>query len=402
MNNDVKVYVVPRNNRGTYVLRYSDPNNPRKIREKNTGIKIGGKAELKKAEIAAVELQEALKRFEKVVPQRLRWDTFRNSYQKNHLPSLAKKSQLKAVLVLDRAEQELSPVLMSDLNTTTINTFVTRLRDAELTESTIESYVRTVRAALSWAHKNDMIQVLPKWPTIKRAKSTDGRTPLRGRSLTLEEVERMCDQAHKMFGTLDGRKWAHLIKGLYLSGLRLSEALALSWESGTGVTANVCQLDDGDDVIDIVQLRIDSESQKNNRDQMLPLAYDFSEFLLETPANDRIGYVFTVPGMRRNQRDVRSDWVGKVISKLGKRANVRVSANGKSIKYASAHDLRRSFGTRWALEVGEFQLMELMRHASVETTKRYYVDRRAMGVAAATRQALKAKKQRERRRAKAR
>ena len=66
MNNDVKVYVVPRSNRGTYVLRYSDPNNPRKIREKNTGIKIGGKTELKKAEFAAVELQEALKRFEKV------------------------------------------------------------------------------------------------------------------------------------------------------------------------------------------------------------------------------------------------------------------------------------------------------------------------------------------------
>ena len=36
-----------RNNRGT-TSRYSDPNNPRKIREKNTGIKIGGKTELKK------------------------------------------------------------------------------------------------------------------------------------------------------------------------------------------------------------------------------------------------------------------------------------------------------------------------------------------------------------------
>ena len=41
--------------------------------------------------------------------------------------------------------------------------------------------------------------------------------------------------------------------------------------------------------------------------------------------------------------------------------------------YASAHDLRRSFGDRWARIVEPMVLRDLMRHASVVTTEQYYV-----------------------------
>lgn len=44
------------------------------------------------------------------------------------------------------------------------------------------------------------------------------------------------------------------------------------------------------------------------------------------------------------------------------------------IKYASAHDLRRSFGSRWARKVMPAVLQRLMRHESIETTMKYYVD----------------------------
>ncbi len=43
-------------------------------------------------------------------------------------------------------------------------------------------------------------------------------------------------------------------------------------------------------------------------------------------------------------------------------------------KYASAHDLRRSFGTRWAKRVMPAVLKRLMRHADISTTMGYYVD----------------------------
>ena len=44
------------------------------------------------------------------------------------------------------------------------------------------------------------------------------------------------------------------------------------------------------------------------------------------------------------------------------------------MKFATAHDLRRSFGSRWAKRVTLAILKRLMRHEDVKTTLKYYVD----------------------------
>lgn len=54
---------------------------------------------------------------------------------------------------------------------------------------------------------------------------------------------------------------------------------------------------------------------------------------------------------------------------------------GGKVKFASAHDLRRSFGHRWALRVQPIVLQQLMRHESIETTMTYYVTQDAEAVA---------------------
>ena len=48
------------------------------------------------------------------------------------------------------------------------------------------------------------------------------------------------------------------------------------------------------------------------------------------------------------------------------------------VKYASTHDLRRSFGERWADRV---MSQTLMQHESIETTLKFYVGRNAMKTA---------------------
>jgi integrase len=68
---------------------------------------------------------------------------------------------------------------------------------------------------------------------------------------------------------------------------------------------------------------------------------------------------------------------------VGKAAKVKVDdksvkdkKNGKAKRtsvWASAHDLRRSFGFRWARKVMPMVLKELMRHESVATTEKFYV-----------------------------
>jgi integrase len=114
---------------------------------------------------------------------------------------------------------------------------------------------------------------------------------------------------------------------------------------------------------------------------LLPIAPEFEEFLISTPPEERVGYVFT-PLRRRNRVDrITTDTACRVISNIGKAAGVVVSE--KPFKHASAHDLRRSFGERMARvpEMTPQMLMELMRHASIETTMKYYVGRNAQATA---------------------
>ena len=108
------------------------------------------------------------------------------------------------------------------------------------------------------------------------------------------------------------------------------------------------------------------------------MAPEFAELLQSVPEAQRTGYVFNPLG--KPGKRVGSNYASSVISNIGKLADVVV--NKESDKYASAHDLRRSFGQRWASRVMPQVLMELMRHESIETTLRYYVGKNAQTTAA--------------------
>jgi len=59
----------------------------------------------------------------------------------------------------------------------------------------------------------------------------------------------------------------------------------------------------------------------------------------------------------------------------------RSGRSGVKVKYASAHDFRRAFGSRWANRVMPVILQQLMRHASISTTMEFYVGRNAEAAA---------------------
>jgi integrase len=82
-------------------------------------------------------------------------------------------------------------------------------------------------------------------------------------------------------------------------------------------------------------------------------------------------------GLGRRARPERpsADWVSKVISRVGKAAGVIVgpaAGDGKP-NHESAHDLRRSYTERLEADgVPEREVSRVLRHASVETTRRRY------------------------------
>jgi len=125
-------------------------------------------------------------------------------------------------------------------------------------------------------------------------------------------------------------------------------------------------------------LWIPAELEKGHRDRLLAMAPEFAEFLLATRDAERTGKVFKPLG-RNGSTTLKAARVGTVVRRIGKAADVKVYTYRKSekVKYASAQDLRRSFGERWAVKVMPQTLMELMRHESIETTMKYYVGQNA-------------------------
>ncbi|HJN13681.1 MAG TPA: hypothetical protein QF564_33720 [Pirellulaceae bacterium] len=92
---------------------------------------------------------------------------------------------------------------------------------------------------------------------------------------------------------------------------------------------------------------IPGDKEKGNRDRVLPMAPEFAEFLRETPLGSRRGFVFNPLSRLKGYRNrIAARQVGCVVALIGKAANAKVSETGGQVKFASAHDLRRSFGER--------------------------------------------------------
>ena len=231
--------------------------------------------------------------------------------------------------------------------------------------------------------------LLAAMPAIDKPKRVKGGKVMKGRPIAGEEFDRMLAAVQKVFD--DGEEvtnaeklvdcaaliasWKHYIRGLWLSGLRLGESLELYWDRDDKLCVDLSGK--------YPMLLIPAELEKGHKDRLLPIAPEFAEFLLATPEADRSGPVFNPRSRRKGRGRPGEWWVSRVVCKIGEKAGVKVNTGAAgNVKFASAHDLRRSFGERWALRVMPQVLKELMRHESIETTMKYYVGRNAQSTAA--------------------
>jgi integrase len=350
--NEIRVHVSGWG-RKNLMMRYRDP---------VTGKRIARSAETtnrKQAEKSAAKWEAELQEGRYKSPLRVTWIEFRHRYEDEVLPSLADNTAGKVFATFNAVERHVDPMLLSAVTAETVSTLQSKLREAGLADSTIKGHMAHLLASLNWAKDVGMIYDVPKVRMPQRAKKSRKESPMKGRPITGEEFERMLAKA-------PDKSWQHLLRGLWLSGLRLGEALELWWDRDDKLTVDLSGRH--------TMLRIRAELEKGHEDRMLPIAPEFIEFLLATPEAERTGPVFNPRAQRKRSPRLGIGRVGKAISEIGEKAGVKVltDRNGK-VKFASAHDLRRSFGDRWATRVMPIVLKELMRHESIETTLRYYV-----------------------------
>ena len=364
MSEEIKVYVIDKGRTNLY-LRYTDPmTNKRVDKSSKTGkradaVKAAGKWE--------AELREG--RYQK--PNRMTWEAFREFYSVNALPGLAARTQQSYETALNAFERTCSPRHVADVTTARVTALVTTLRTEGASEATIACYLRHLKAAMRWANCHGLLNVLPIFAMPKRAK---GAKVMRGRPITSEEFERMLKVVPKVVENTAAASWEFYLRGLWESGLRLSESLDLRWDAAPDAI-----------VVDLTgrrpMLRIPAEAEKGNRDRLLPITPEFAALLASVPERDRRGRVFKLLDIDGSLLSTKRWDVGKIVSAIGEAAGVVVDerTKGKETvrKFATAHDLRRAFGQRWSGRVMPNVLRELMRHADIGTTMKFYVGQNA-------------------------
>jgi integrase len=367
--------------------------------------KSSGTDDWREAERLAAVLEDELLTGRYQAASKVAWEAFVARYKEEKLSTLAPKTQKAALESLGLVTRILNPDRLCKMTAALMSRLTTELRKPRVVtrngeqvtrppvcDATVARHLRHIKAALRWGEGVGMLAKAPKIEMPKRAK---GQSLARSRPVTLEEFERMLDQVPA--GLVDTGKarryksdppkrvvrhkspepgpeqvaaWRHYLRGLWLSGLRLEESLALSWDEGEPFTVDLLGRRPA--------FRIYGEAQKSGRDELLPMTPDFAQFIQVTAEAERHGRVFKLIGTRSGRPMTPAD-VGEVVRRIGRKASVVVNkADGK---YATAHDLRRAFGTRWAKRVMPAILKRLMRHSSINTTMAYYVDLDAAEVA---------------------
>jgi len=272
-------------------------------------------------------------------------------------------------------EKLIHPKRLADVTAGKLERLAEGLREHGRSEHTVKVYLATLHAVMKWAADQDppLLAKMPKFP----ASRVNGKKAMKGRPVLVGEFTTMLAAVPGVVGEKAAPSWKRFLWGLWWSGFRLSEALALSWDA----RRDRLSVDlSGEHVV----VTIPGECQKNGRDQLYAVAPEFGEFLRETPPAERHGPVFKL--VRETEAGelvpvTNANSVSRTVCRIGEAAGVvvdeRVKRNPDGTtrtvrKFASAHDLRRSFASRWSRRVMPVVLKALMRHSDIATTLRHY------------------------------
>lgn len=355
-----------------YQVRYHDPKDGREVRI-STGTHDQDEAEDFKADIEAkLRLGIDPKPRKAVKGPSMSWEEFREEYTRLKVATFRSENAKDAAEIrLDICEAIIKPRTLERMaRPETLSTLQAELlagtggRKGPRAANTVRSYMMALKAALNWAHKP--MKWLPD-PCKFEMLEADQSETLKGRPLTEAEFKAMleaCDTVCKR----DPATWKFLLRGIWETGLRIDEAMNTHWSDESYIvplrTRNGGYL-----------LRIPANRQKNRKTQEVPTTPFLGSLLDEVADDDREGWIFNPAPRRKWDRRLTSDQAGRIITDIGQEAGIVVNEAGK---FASAHDLRRSFGQRMAdAGIPPRDLQAIMRHSSITTTEKYYLRHRA-------------------------
>lgn len=307
----------------------------------------------KEAERAAARWEDELRQFRG--SDDCGWEFFRERFENEHLASMDRRTRGGYSEALEHFARLIPVSSVATVTTAQVSQFKGLLVAESRPLTTVAKILTHLRVAFNFASRIGMLAKVPRFDMPRIV----SRSFMRGRAITDTEYGLMLEHAAAAFGKHVAPTWRRMLELLRLSGLRLEEGSIVSWDSPP-IRVDL--------EVNFPVLVFFGEGQKSRMDETIPIVPELAEWLERTPRGDRRGLIAPVLGKRLEPLGWEA--IGKGISRIGKAAGVVVSDDGK---FASAHDLRRAFGTEWARKVRPLTLKKLMRHKSLETTLRFYV-----------------------------
>ena len=321
MSDEIKVHVADYGEDRNLMLRYRDPVTGKQV-AKTAGTRNATKAERSAAKWEA-ELREG--RYQR--PSKVTWAAARERYAETVLPGLAAGTATVYEATFNVFERLCNPEKLASVTTSVLTDFVKKLRDSGAREATIARHLRVIRVITRWARSEGMLTTVPAFVMPKRLK---GNRKAKGRAPTAEEFDRMLQHVPKIVENAAAESWTFYLRGLWQSGLRLSESLALRWDYDPKAI-----------MVDLSgqwpMLLIPADAEKGNEDRVLPVAPEFAELLLSVPECERQGRVFKLLDTDGTPLRPSRRVVGPIVSAIGESAGVIVDprlVNGKPAKFA--------------------------------------------------------------------
>lgn len=361
-----KVYVIEKGDRG-FVFRWRDRG--RNWRQRKCDARTR-----RSAERAARDLEDELSMpspsHESFGPKL--WGNFCSRYKDEHLKRTSNGNQAKwssvcvqfSSFIKSQGWAEPLELPMEQIDLGFMISFEAWLERHLGSSASVDSYLKTLRAGLSFAAEIGWLDPIPR----RRKRNTKNKKKaskpkMKGRPVVGEEVERLVWAVDKELEEHQREGFKEIIQAYWHGGLRLSEPLDFHW---TDLTYHVPLLDGPFPKVAF------SELQKSGEAEEVTITSEFANLLLSIRKED--GWVFNPLG-KPGERLQTGQAIGRVMRTLAIRAGLVLSpaTEGRKAVYLTAQNLRQGLAYRLCQRgASSATLKHIMRHSDWKTTMLFY------------------------------